>query len=71
MNFTPVPPLSSLPLATAPFHSYRYQMGHGYIMVGAMDDADALAQVKISISPSIPAMEYLQRHDGDRYRDVV
>lgn len=59
----------NLPLATEGLTSYRYRGLYGWVMIGALDDEDALGEAERSIrGPADPAL--LQRWDGQRYADV-
>lgn len=58
------------PLAAAGLTSYRYRGPFGWIMIGAMDDEDALREASRSTSGTV-ALANLQRWDGCRYQDVL
>lgn len=58
------------PLASDGLISYRYRSRYGWVMIGALDDDDALGEAERSIEgPADPAL--LQRWDGKRYADVT
>lgn len=59
--------ITDRPLACAPWLSYRYAGDYGWIMIGAMDDAEALREAARSLSHGVPVMEKLQRWNGSRY----
>lgn len=64
--------ICDLPLAAYPFTSYRYAVGQDWIMIGAMNDDEALAQAQLSLEPSTKARRSrLQRFDGTKYRPVI
>ena len=63
------PPLSDRPMAAAPLTSYRYRGPLGWVMIGAMNNADAIKQAQRSISvPTEPGK--LERWDGTQYVGV-
>lgn len=55
------------PMAATPYKSYRYAGQYGWIMIGAMDTADALREAARSVSsgPIDPAK--LQKWNGSEY----
>jgi len=56
------------PLAAAGLKSYRYKGRHGWIMIGATDDADALREAKRSIDDMTPPrLGRLEAWNGSRY----
>ena len=55
------------PCAAQGLNSYRYQNGrYGWIMIGAVDDADALREAGRSSSDTIDPAK-LQRWNGEAY----
>lgn len=54
------------PIAPKGFISYRYNRGHGYIMISAISPEDALSQVKWMIKKE-PMIENLEVWSGNRY----
>lgn len=60
------PPLCDRPMAAAPLTSYRYPGGYGWIMIGAMNNADAMKQAARSTSGAIDSGK-LERWDGAKY----
>ncbi|MFC7462051.1 LPD11 domain-containing protein [Hydrogenophaga defluvii] len=63
-------PVTSKPLAAAGFLSYRYRQPHGFVMIGAKDDDDALKQAGRSIEGA-PQLTDLERWNGTTYSPVV
>jgi hypothetical protein len=60
--------LHDRPLASPPLKSYRYRGNHGWIMIGATDDADALREAKRSLSSGTEVRpERLEAWNGQRY----
>lgn len=57
------------PLAAHGLTSYRYKGAYGWIMIGAVDHADALSEAARSFSDRrlIPSMDRLQVWDGKQY----
>jgi hypothetical protein len=56
------------PLGTLPLKSYRYRGSYGWIMIGAVDNADALREAERSLSSGAEALpERLEVWDGKRY----
>lgn len=53
------------PLACAPYTSYRFKGPFGWIMIGAMDDEEAMREAQRSTDN--PRWEDLQRWDGTQY----
>lgn len=60
------------PLAAAPLKSYRYKDAYGWIMIGAKNDADALAQAARSFSDkrTTADADNLERWNGSCYGSV-
>lgn len=56
------------PLAIAGLTSYRYRGRYGFVMIGAKDTADALAQARRSTSGVV--IENLEIWDGGAYVTV-
>ena len=48
-NQPTTPHFTELPCAAAPWKSYRYRGRYGWIMIGAVNDIDALAQALLSV----------------------
>lgn len=59
------------PLAAKPFTSYRYpgDLG-GFIMIGAMDDGDAISEANRSLAHSKAKIEKLEKWNGEKYEKV-
>jgi hypothetical protein len=56
------------PLAAHGLKSYRYKGRHGFIMIGAHDDADALNEARRSLDDMRPPrLGLLEAWDGSRY----
>lgn len=56
------------PLAAHGLKSYRYKDRHGFIMIGATDDADALNEARRSLDDmKPPRLGLLEAWDGSRY----
>lgn len=62
-------PLTDRPLAQAPFKSYRYAGRYGWIMIGAMDDAEALREAQRSTDDKVTA-DNLQKFIDGSYKSV-
>lgn len=58
--------VTSRPLACVGFQSYRYRHGHSFVMIGALNDTDALRQAHLSIACT-PQSEHLERWNGSSY----
>jgi len=54
------------PCATRGLTSYRYAGRYGWIMIGAVDDADAIREARRSHSDPIDPAK-LQRWNGEQY----
>lgn len=54
------------PLAAEGLQSYRYKGRYGYVMIGAMGDADAMDEAKRSCSCSVSIVN-LEKWDGKNY----
>lgn len=63
-------PVTSKPLAASGYLSYRYRQPHGFVMIGAKDDEDALIQAGRSIEGT-PQLTALERWNGTTYSPVV
>lgn len=63
-------PVTNRPLADRGLLSYRYRQPHGFVMIGAKDDEDALKQAGRSIE-STPQLTALERWNGTSYSPVV
>lgn len=63
---------NDLPLAVKPFKSYRYKGRYGWIMIGAMNHADALKEAARSFSDRTEhaTLDKLQVWSGDKYEWV-
>lgn len=59
-------PITSRPLAARGLKSYRYRLPHGFVMVGALNDLDALNQAGRSIEHT-PQVVNLQHWNGLAY----
>jgi hypothetical protein len=57
------------PMAATGLTSFRYDIGHGYVMIGARDITDALSEAKRSID-GIVENRRLQIWDGSGYVNV-
>lgn len=57
------------PCAAAGLQSYRYRGRFGYIMIGAMSDADALKEAARSTTDI--KIDHLERWDGSKYVAVT
>lgn len=62
--------MTDKPMAAPGLISYRYRGRYGWIMIGALDDADALREANRSTDGPV-TMDNLQVHDGDCYRDTL
>lgn len=63
---TPLP--HDRPMAAHGLKSYRYKGRHGWIMIGATDDADAMSEARRSLDDGRPPrLGLLQAWDGSRY----
>ncbi len=58
------------PLAAKGLTSYRYVQPHGYIMIGAKDDWDALGEAQRSLTAGQVKQNQLQVWDGASYVPV-
>jgi hypothetical protein len=59
-------------MACPPWKSYRYLGIYGWIMIGAMNDAEALREANRSLSSKAGArLERLEVWDGQRYVSAV
>lgn len=58
------------PMASAPWKSYRYKGRYGFIMIGAMNDQEALSEAQRSESEAND-IKRLQRWNGSEYEDCV
>lgn len=58
-------PITDRPLACPPNQSYRLKGAFGWIMIGAMNDQDAMREARRSTDH--PLLEDLQRWDGTQY----
>lgn len=63
-------PTCDKPLASRGLLSYRYRQAHGFVMIGATSDADALAQARRSTS-SPCSIEHLERWCAQAYVPCV
>lgn len=61
--------LHDKPLAVSPLLSYRYRGRYGWIMIGAMDDDEALREAQRSTDTPV-TRENLQRWSDYAYFDV-
>ena len=59
------------PLAAPGLISYRYWGLYGWIMIGGIDNDDALIQAKRSIRHGEPTIDNLQIWNGEKYVKVV
>lgn len=59
------------PCAAAPWHSYRYRGRYGWVMIGAMDHAEALREAARSISYHEPTIDRLQVWNGWAYESAT
>ena len=57
----------NLPMAAPGLLSYRYRGAHGWVMIGATDDADALREAQRS-TPAPVTADRLQRWTGTEYQ---
>lgn len=62
-----IPEYWNRPCAVRGLISYRYAGPYGWIMIGAVDDADAIKEAARSTSAPIDPAK-LQRWTGDEYR---
>lgn len=51
------------PCAARGLHSYRFAHAHGFVMIGALNDSDAMTQARLSTQ----AQGELQRWNGKAY----
>ena len=59
---------TNLPLAVAPYLSYRYKGQYGWIMIGALDDTDAMREVRRSVGERVLiSNEFLEKWNGTKY----
>lgn len=58
------------PLAAAGLTSYRYRGDYGWVMIGAIDNSDAMKEAGRSVSHS-PSMDRLEKWDGKKYIPVT
>ena len=65
-----MPDLTNKPLAAHGLVSYRYKGRYGWVMIGAVDNADALREAARSIGPAVPTIDNLEIWDGRRYRSA-
>ena len=56
------------PVACEPYKSYRYRGGYGWIMIGAIDDDEALREARRSTDGVV--VSNLQRWNGTEYEPV-
>lgn len=64
-------PIHDMPLASKGLHSYRYRGRYGWIMIGAVDNQDALREARRSLDSSQTAtLDKLETWDGSRYIPV-
>lgn len=61
---------SKRPCAAEGLISYRYKGHHGWIMIGAKNDLDALNEARRSITGNVVTWERLQIWNGTEYADV-
>lgn len=61
--------MSNRPMASPPYTSYRYRGRYGWIMIGAMDDEEALREAQRSSSCPV-TRKNLQRWSDYAYFDV-
>lgn len=59
-------PMTSRPLAARGLKSYRYRLPFGFVMIGALNDLDALNQAGRSIDHT-PQVANLQHWNGLAY----
>ena len=59
------------PLAAHGLTSYRLKGRYGWIMIGAVDDDDALREAARSMTSGTPTIERLQRWNGAEYVNAV
>jgi hypothetical protein len=55
------------PMAAKGYISYRYRGRYGWIMIGALNDADALNEAGRSLNWDKPVMSNLERWNGECY----
>lgn len=55
------------PCAARGLHSYRFAHAHGYVMIGALDEADAMFQARRSTD----APGTLERWNGRTYEPLA
>lgn len=67
----PEVPFYERPCASPGWISYRYKGGHGWIMIGAKDHADALNEANRSLSVKNASFDKLEVWSGERYVPVV
>lgn len=58
------------PLAAHGLISYRYAGNYGWIMIGALDHADALKEAARSMRHDTPTLDKLQVWTGVQYENV-
>lgn len=63
-RFTPV---EDRPLAAKGLLSYRYRGNFDWIMIGALDDEDALKSAQTSLSSGVAHISRLEKWNGERY----
>ncbi len=52
------------------FTSYRYKGAYSFVMIGAVDTADALNEAERSIRPTIPTIDKLEVWNGEKYVSI-
>lgn len=58
------------PLAAKGLKSYRYRLDFGWVMIGAINDSEALGQAYLSISPRAVSIDRLEVWEDGRYVPV-
>lgn len=66
----PVLTLNERPLAAEGLQSYRYTGPHGFVMIGAHDDDDALREAVRSVSGAVVSRDRLEVWDAQARRYV-
>jgi hypothetical protein len=64
-------PLHERPCAIKGLTSYRYLGNYGWIMIGAVDDVDAISEANRSLSIPDASRDKLERWDGAKYAPVL
>ena len=63
--------ITDQPLAAPGLASYRYRGRYGWVMIGALGDADAITQAQRSVSDHTATPDRLQRWTGQDYQLVT